>query len=187
MKTKKILETLVLAACCTGSAHAAILPLQNALITGTYNGQAAGMLGNDLNFGPNSNTTHLAPTITDVEFLTSDYLFGFDFDASGNLAVYANDTIPVGSYKMRFDFGSSVPGSFSSFSLTDMGGNGGVPVLSLINAHTIEVDLSSVTWNGAFSSFSARIGTVPEPGSITLLLGGLAGLALVRRPRTSRS
>lgn len=187
MKTKKILETLVLAACCTGSAHAAILPLQNALITGTYNGQAAGMLGNDLNFGPNSNTTHLDPTNTGAEFLTSDDLFAFDFDASGNVTVYANLDIPVGAYQMRFDFGSSVPAAFSSFTLTDMGGNGGAPVLSLINAHTIQFDLGNVSWNGAFSSFSAQIGTVPEPGSITLLLGGLAGLALVRRPRATRS
>lgn len=190
MKTKKIVETLVLAACCTGSAHAAMLPLQNASITGTYNGQASGMLGLDGGFGANSNTTHLDPTNTGVEFLTSDALFGVDFDASSDVVIMTNNPVPTGAYVMRFDFGASVPASITSFTLTDNGGNGGLPLLSVINAHTIQLDLSGISWSSDFASLSARIGVsaasaVPEPGSVTLLFAGLAGLALVRRPRAT--
>lgn len=189
MKIKKIVETLVLAACCTGSAQAGVISLQNASITGTYNQPGFGMLGSDGQYAPGSNTTKLDPTNTNVEFYTDDTLFGFDFDANGALTVYNNSPVlTAGNYVARFDFGASLPASIGSFTLTDIGGNGGLPTLSVINAHTIELDLRNISWNGDFASFTAQLGSidasaVPEPGSITLLFAGLAGLALVRRPR----
>lgn len=190
MKTTTILETLLVAAALAAPhAKAAPISLQGATVTATYNGQADGMLGLDhgYNAEAGSNTTALDPTDTSVEFLTSDMLFGFDFSNTGMLTVYSNGTpMPVGSYGMVFDFGSSLPQSITSFTLDDTGAIGGVPKLSVLDGHTIGLDLSSVTWISDYASFTAQIGSsapagVPEPGSIALVLAGMAGVAAVRR------
>ncbi|TFW09559.1 hypothetical protein E4K72_05385 [Oxalobacteraceae bacterium OM1] len=148
MKKTIILETLVLAAVLAASpAKATPLPLQGAKITATYNGSAAGMLGFDSGYsgGPGSNITGLDPSDISVEFLTSDFLFGFDFAEDGMLTVYNNDTIPFGSYSIVFDFGSSLSQAITSFTLADRNAIGGMPALSLINSHAIGLDLSNVT------------------------------------------
>jgi len=90
MKTTTILETLVLAALATGQAQAAPLSLQDAHITATYNGSAADVLGLDHLFAqePGSNTSTLDPTDSGVEFLTADFLFGFDFCGFGPKKIY---------------------------------------------------------------------------------------------------
>jgi hypothetical protein len=186
MKTKTILETLVVAAALAASqAYAAPISLQGASITGSYNGSGDGMLGLDGGYGAGSNTTTLDPTDTSVEFLTSDFLFGFDFSNNGMLQVWSNGQIPTGSYTMKFDFGSSIAQPVASFTLVDTSAIGGLPVLSVLDSHTIGLDLSKVTWSGDFVSFSAQIGTVPEPGSIPLVLAGVAGLGAIRRTRRS--
>lgn len=191
MKTKKILETLALAVCSAGAAIAGPLPLQNASITATYNGSAAGMLGLDSSYAavPNSNTSTLDPFDINVEFFTSDALFGVDFSTTGALTIIANSTIPVGAYSMRFDFGTSLAHAISGFTLVDGSAIGGLPGLSILDAHTIQLDLSSVTWNGDFATMTAQIdaAAVPEPGSTTMVLAGLASLALVRRARKPRA
>ena len=188
MKTKNILETLVLAAALTASqAGAAPISLQGSTITGTYNGAPAGMLGLDHGFAAEagSNTTAIDPTdLGGVEFLTGDYLFGFDFTTTGQLTVMLNElaVAPV-DYRVVFDFGASLGQKIGSFTLLDTSGIGTLPVLSVLDEHTIALDLSNVTWNSAFGTFSAQLGTaeVPEPGGIGLLLAGTAGLALARR------
>lgn len=188
MKTKNILETLVLAAALMASqAGAAPISLQGSTITGSYNGSPEGMLGLDHRFAAEagSNTTDIDPTnLGGVEFLTGDYLFGFDFSTTGQLTVMLNGlSVAPGDYRVVFDFGASLTQKIGSFTLLDTSGIGALPVLSVLDGHTIALDLSNVSWNSAFGAFSAQIGTaeVPEPGGIGLLLAGTAGLALARR------
>ncbi|WEF34280.1 PEP-CTERM sorting domain-containing protein [Pseudoduganella chitinolytica] len=186
MNTKHLAGVLaLLAATATSAAHAAPIALQDAVITATYNGSAAGMLGLDRQFAaePGSNTTRLDPTGSGVEFLTGDYLFGIDFSPSGMLTVIANGAIPTGAYAMRFDFGTSLAAAIGSVTFTGASGATGIPVAALIDSHTIELDLGAVAWS-EFGSVTAQLGTaaaVPEPATSALLLTGLAGLLLVRR------
>lgn len=190
MKTKHLLQALALVALGQGGVHAAPLMLQDASITATYNGAADGMLGLDHGFtaGPGANTSKLDPTDTGVEFFTSDFLFGIDFSADGMLTVIANYAVAPGAYSMRFDLGSVLP--VTAFTLAGMGGVTGIPGLSIIDSHTIALDLSGVDWS-EFGALSARLETgtavaVPEPGAPAILMGGLAALALVRNGRNGR-
>jgi hypothetical protein len=164
--------------------------LQDASITGTYNGAADGMLGLDHGFaaGLGANTTKLDPTDTGVEFFTSDFLFGIDFSTDGLLTVIANYAVAPGAYSMRFDLGSALP--VTAFTLTGASGVTGIPGLSIIDSHTIALDLSGVDWS-EFGSLSARLETgtavaVPEPGTPAILMGGLAAIVLVRNGRKPR-
>jgi len=190
LKTKHLLQALALVALGQGGVHAAPLMLQNASITATYNGAADSMLGLDHGFaaGPGTNTSKLDPTDTGVEFFTSDFLFGIDFSADGLLTVIANYAVAPGAYSMRFDLGSVLP--VTAFTLAGMGGVTGIPGLSIIDSHTIALDLSGVDWS-EFGALSARLETgtavaVPEPGAPAILMGGLAALALVRNGRNGR-
>lgn len=191
MKTKHLLQALALVALGQGAVHAAPLMLQDASITATYNGAADGMLGLDQGFapGPGANTSKLDPTDTGVEFFTSDFLFGIDFSADGMLTVIANYAVAPGAYSMRFDLGGALP--VTAFMLTGASGVTGIPGLSIIDSHTIALDLSGVDWS-EFGALSARLETgtavaVPEPGAPAILLGGLAALALVRNGRKRRA
>jgi hypothetical protein len=190
LKTKYLLQALALVALGQGGVHAAPLVLQDASITATYNGAADGMLGLDHGFaaGPGANTSKLDPTDTGVEFFTSDFLFGIDFSADGLLTVIANYAVAPGAYSMRFDLGSTLP--VTAFTLTGASGVTGIPGLSIIDSHTIALDLSGVDWS-EFGALSARLETgtavaVPEPGAPAILMGGLAALALVRNGRNGR-
>lgn len=199
MKTITILETLVAAALAAGQAHVAHatpLSLDGATtITATYNGKADNVLGLDHNFAAEagSNVSHLDPSGSGVEFLSGDYLFGFDFSTTGLLTVYNNMAIPAGAdYRFTFDFGATLAAPIGSFTLVDgsavNGTSAGVPGLSVLDGHRIGVDLSQVTWSSDFSAITAQIGTaatadVPEPAGAALMLVGAAGLAAGRRKR----
>lgn len=188
MKTRKILETLAVVALTAGQAQAAPMPLQHSTISATYNGSADGMLGLDQQFAPvaGSNVTAIDSTgLGGVEFLSADFLFGIDFAADGVMTVYNNGPVDAGAYRMRFDFGTSLAAPLARFSLIDSAAVGGLPVLALIDGHTIGIDLSALDWGSGFASFSARLeaapSPVPEPAGAALLLAGFAAFALTRR------
>jgi len=196
MKTKMIVGTLAAMAMAAGQAQAAMLPLQNATITASYQGQAAGMVGVEHAFDsiPGSNVSRIDPFgIAEAEFITADYRYIVDFSDSGLLTVYINQPpdpdAATGSGAMRFDFGASLSAALTSFILVDVSALGAPPVLSLIDGHTIALDLGAVQWNGDFASFRAQLDArapadVPEPASAGLLLAGMAGLAWSRRKRS---
>ena len=189
LNAKKTLCVLALLASATSAAtaHAVPLPLQDAVITASYNGAPEGMLGLDHLFvqEPGSNTTGLDPTDTGVEFLTSDFLFGIDFTRSGALTVFANAAVAPGAYSMRFDFGQTLPSPITGFRFVGADGATGAPWLSIVDAHTIALDLGGVAWS-EFGSLTAQLeGTneVPEPASAALALVGLAARGFAARSR----
>jgi hypothetical protein len=191
MKTRKILETLALAALCTGTACADPISLQNASISATYNAAASGMLGIDFLDGKSA-IQNVNGIVDGAEFLTSDFLFGFDFTDTGALTVFANGPVAAGNYTMRFDFGNSLAKAITGFALVDGSAIGGIPNLKVIDGHTIELVLSNVTWSSDFAAMTTQLSTsaataVPEPGSTTIVLAGIAGLALARRSRKPRA
>jgi hypothetical protein len=63
--------------------------------------------------------------------------------------------------------------------------NGGSVSLQLLDAHSVGLTLNNVSFTNAdFPSFTAQlsVGTVPEPGSLSLLGAGL-GIVALRRAR----
>ena len=181
MKSKQVLCALALAAVAySASAHAAPLSFEDAVISASYQGAPAGMLGLDHLFAsePGSNVSRLDPFESGVEFLTSDYLFAIDFSKTGALTVFANAPVAPGAYAMRFDFGSSLNSPIGAFTFVGANGASGIPGLTIVDAHTISLDLSNMAWS-EFGSFTAQIGAageVPEPASVALALAGLAAM-----------
>jgi len=176
-----------------GGAQAAADPLHNAVISASYNGDAAGMLGLDHGFNaePGSNVSGLDPNNPGAEFLSADYLLAFDFEANGSLTIYNNGPIDAGSHSARFDFGATLAAPIAGFRVIDNGATTGTPVLTIIDSHTIAIDLGAVNWNGDFNSLRTAItlqaAPVPEPAAAWMLLAGLAGMgALVRRRKPQR-
>jgi hypothetical protein len=198
MKTTTILEILAAAFLAAGQAQAAPVALDHAVITATYQGQASGMLGLDHGFQADagSNTTALDPTDSGVEFITADGQFAFDFSRTGLLTIWDNLPAPgpaVGNYAFTFDFGATLPASIGGFTLVDAGMVSGLPGLTVLNGHSIGLNLSGLTWNGDYGAITAQIDAVdggadvPEPASLALMLAGAAGLFSNRKRRVSRT
>ena len=184
---KTMLLGILTAVLATTQSLASPLPLQASTITASYNGTTA-VLGADHGFQAEagSHTSAIDPTPDGLEFLSGDYLFGFDFAENGLLTVYANDVIPAGAYQFTFDFGATLAAPMAAFDLVDGAAITGLPVLSVLNGHTIGLDLSSLSWNAPFATFTSQLSlaaptAVPEPGPITLLLVALAALAFTHR------
>lgn len=175
-------------------AHAAPLLLQDAVITASYNGAPESMLGLDHLFAqePGSNVTRLDPTDSGVEFLTADFLFGVDFSSSGALTIFANGAVAPGAYSMRFDFGNTLASPIGAFRLVGTDGALGAPGLSIVDAHTIALDLAGVEWS-EFGSLTAQLealaeapAEVPEPAGAALALAGFAAMGFAARARKQR-
>lgn len=181
-----LLRKAAAAAClllAAGGAQAAD-PLQHAVISASYS--AGGILGIADDYA-GSPVSGLDPLNTSVEFFTADALFGFDFAPDGHLTIYNNLAIPAGSYSASFDFGATLGAAIAGFSVTDAGLTGGTPVLSIVDGHTIRIDLSAVAWNGDYNALQTQITlqAVPEPAAVLMLSAGLLGLGLHARRRRS--
>lgn len=159
-------------------------PLQTAIISATY---SAGSMLSAADDYAGSNVGGLDPYNVYAEFFTTDFLFGFDFAPDGQLTIYNNSPVPAGVYTASFDFGASLGKAITGFSVIDAGATSGTPVLTIVNQHTIAIDLSGVQWNGDFNALQTAIALqpVPEPAAIWLTMAGLLGLGLRARRRTS--
>jgi opacity protein-like surface antigen len=164
-----------------GAAQAAD-PLQNAVIHASYSAGSVLSLGDDYAGG---SVSGLDPFNVSAEFFTADALFGFDFSADGHLTIYNNAAIPAGSYIASFDFGATLGAAIADFRVVDAGVTGGAPVLTIVNDHTISIDLSAVEWNGDFNPLvtAVTLQAVPEPATAWMLAAGLLGLGAALRTR----
>ena len=148
-------------------------------------------MGSEMCIRDSSNVSGLDPIEPGAEFLTSDFLLGFDFAPDGRLTIFSNGALPAGAYSATFDFGGTLAAPIVGFSVLDAGVTTGMPVLNIVNAHTISIDLSDVTWNGDFSALTTGItlqgpvAAVPEPATAWMMMAGLAGIGMLARRRRS--
>ena len=97
--------------------------------------------------------------------------------------------LAAGAYSASFDFGATLAAPITGFSVLDAGATSGTPVLSIVNGHTISIDLTDVAWNGDFSALTTAItlqgpvAPVPEPDAAWMMLAGLAGIGMLARRR----
>lgn len=193
MKKKMILETLAAALFAVGQAHAAPVSLDNATITATYQGSGDNILGFYGSSSGPANVSKIDGT-DQVEFMTTDALFGFDFSSTGLVSIYANmPPDPTAQYTFTFDFGNTLSAPITGFTLVDGSVVDQLPGLSVgSDKHSIAIDLSALTWaDPNYLPVTARLSSgpapsnVPEPASLALALGGAAALRLSRRTRRS--
>lgn len=190
MKIKKLLGTLAAAFLVAGTAQAGPASLHDAIITASYNDDSGGMLGLDHLYQPGAGSNVTAISAGDIEFITSDFRFMFDFTEGGGLTIYNNSDqpIPFGAYAMRFTFGPSLATPITGFALADASAISGMPLLTVEDGNTIALDLSALQWNGPFALFTAQLDStvVPEPGGLALLLAGAGAAMLTRRRRQAQ-
>lgn len=190
MKIKNLMGTLAAALLTAGPVQALPTSLHDTTITASYNGDPAGMLGLDHGYQLEAGSNVTAIAAGDIEFITADFRFLFDFTENGGLTVYNNSDspLPAGPYAMRFRFGPSLAMPLTGMSLLDASAISGQPVVTVEDANTFTLDLSALQWNGQFGMFTAQLDStvVPEPGSAALLLMGAGAAMLARRQRPAR-
>lgn len=190
MRIRKFLGTLAATFAVAGAVQAGPTSLQDTIITASYNGDAGGMLGLDHLYQPGAGANVTAIAAGDIEFITSDFRFMFDFTESGGLTIYNNSEqpIPLGAYAMRFSFGPSLANPITGIALLDASAISGNPLLTVADGNTIALDLSTLQWDGPFAMFSVQLDStaVPEPGGLALLLAGAGAAMLARRRRKAR-
>jgi hypothetical protein len=177
---------VIAAAWLASTAAADTLPVGTP-ITGQVSGASTTLLGLDHLYADEPGTNTAALAAADIEFITADALVAVDFFADGRVQVWNNsgtDSLP-GSYAFTFSF-AGLGQPLAGFAALDLASvNGGSVSLQLLDAHSVGLTLNNVSFTNAdFPSFTAQlsVGTVPEPGSLSLLGAGL-GIVALRRAR----
>lgn len=177
-------------------------PLTNTVVTGSYAvtglqaGQSAHLVGGDVTDDSSLIGSTPGGLITAVKESDGSYavlpdgspyqLYWLLVDETGlvtvsNLADPLAPSAPA-SQVVTLSF-TGLTDTITSFLSNDLGG-----ILSVIDAQTVSLDLSGISWSGLYATYSAQIGfapvvTVPEPGALTLLALALLGVQLARRAR----
>lgn len=180
MHTRSLLAGLFLAAaqlspCCIGAATAGPIAAGTA-ITGQASSGALLSLDDGYSTAANPNHATLSDGFGDVEFLSDDFNFFFDFQSDGSLSLYGlADGL---SNTFTFDL-AGLPGNLARADLD-------APVqglrLEVLGTQTLRVSFEGTVFASDGSPYVAHL-VVPEPGAAALSLLALALVALNRRAR----
>ncbi len=168
------------------SAASAAVLVPGTPVTGTLDGDAAGLLGYDASI-PDYVAGLVVPLIdSDIEFVSADYSLALDLGSDGSLRLWDNSgTGLLGTHVIQLTFAdATLKLALPTFSAA-------TPLLSgsmqfqLLGPQSVRLTLTDARIDPTYAYVDAQLALapVPEPAPAALLALGLLSLAARRRTR----